>query len=196
MDVHPSYRIGKRTVKTTIATLLAMVYMVLAQRGTVIAPLCAVIAMKTTQEDSLKTLKLRLLATFIGGVIGLIVIEIGLLVPNYYYGWNILLVSIAIMLDIYVCNALNVRDAVVLSAATILVVTNVQTIVPQDRIWYTLGRIIDTAVGAVIATLVNVYLWPARPGAKPVSIPQGSQMQEMGLAEDLDETLQVLEEER
>lgn len=159
---------GKRTIKSVIAVLLCMLYTLITQRGAVVSTISALICLKPTGAESKKVMCTRLIATFIGGLLGYLLLAGGSLLPGYSERLFVVLVPLAVLLDIYVCNVVGVREAVVLSCAVLVIIGTRFDIPKKEMLLYAVGRELDTAVGAVIGTLVNLCLWnPARSGNKP-----------------------------
>ncbi len=172
MTLNFDYVPGKRAIKTAIAVMLCMVYSILTGRAPTIACVTAIICLRPTSSESKRTMLNRLIATFIGGLIGYLTLLGGSYLPGYRY-WSIVLVPLMVLVDIYLCNILGKKDAIVLSCVVLIVIASAFEKTRQEMLLYAVGRELDTAVGAVLGTGVNYWLWnPSRkPACQPAAPP-------------------------
>lgn len=166
MGLNFRYVPGKRTVKSAVVVMLCMLYGFFSGRAVVVT-ISALVCLRPTVDESKQLLLTRTIATLLGGLIGYGMLHLGRAVPGYEAFWFVLLVPLAVLLNIYICNVLGVRDAIVLSCA-VLVILSTDFEVPVGRMLSVfLERVLDTLVGAVIATGVNHWLWnPGRADAR------------------------------
>ena len=168
MDKH--YRLGMRAVKTCIATFLCLAIGYLAERETtmIIGTVAAIICLKPTKEETLHADFMRLLSTLVGGVIGFLPSVIGEFFPIYAEGLFILIVPVFILLDIYICNLLRIQEATALSCVVVLLIATHIDLRIEENLLYAINRILDTFIGATVATLVNIAIpWKPEQGSAP-----------------------------
>ena len=158
VDTH--YRIGLRVVKTVaaVAICLFFAWLIGSRASLPIAAIAALITMQATQSETLKIGAFRVLGTIIGGAFGLITVLIGLILPYYAEGLFIVVIPIILLLNLYLCNLLNMQDSCTISCVvTIIVAVHVITDVTFDETFiFTFIRLRDTLIGVVIATAVNM----------------------------------------
>jgi len=153
------YMPGKRAVKSAISVMLCMLYGLLTQRRPVVATIAALVCLKPTAVEGKKSMWVRLFATFIGGLLGYLLLVLGAHIPGYREFWFVLLVPAGVLLSIYFCNVLGVKEAVVLSGAILVIIAISFDVPQQEMLLYALGRELDTAVGAIFGMGINVMLW-------------------------------------
>lgn len=159
--------IGLRNIKTALGVFLCILLYDLLQRPYVFfACISVVICLTNTMESSYQTGKDRMIGTVIGGMLGLPF----LYAKNYalalvnFFAVEAVMISIGIVLVIYLFNMLGNRGAIVNACIVFLsVVINLsdsqQSLSP---LMYSVDRIIDSAVGIIIALVVNKYFFPVR----------------------------------
>lgn len=165
--------IGLRNIKTALGVFLCILLYEFLQRPYVFfACISVVICLTNTIESSFQTGKDRMIGTIIGGMLGI----------PFLYAKNFILslanwltveaviTSIGIVLVIYLFNILGNKGAIVNACIVFLsVVINLsdsqQSLSP---LMYSINRIIDSAIGIIIALIVNKYFFPVKeidPGA-------------------------------
>ncbi len=158
MRIDLQYRVGWRVGKTIIAVALSMVYVVIFDREAILAPVNAVICMMPTRDESIVSAKTRLISTGIGGALAFAAIQLGSVMPKYPEIWYIAVLPAMVLLNMYLCNVLRLKQYITYSTIIILVIALNYNIRNYEPVSYTISRLVDTAVGAVIATLVNMFL--------------------------------------
>ena len=149
--------VGWRTIKTSVtAMLVAMVYCLL-DRNPAFACIGVIFGLGTNMSDSIKNGGNRLFGTLIGGLLSIVVF------------W--------IYLHIYPQGGHSMLLAVLLGAATVVLIVLCQYFWPggvqpggvvlcivlystpvETYVSYALNRILDTAIGVIVALLVNYIL--------------------------------------
>ena len=149
--------VGWRTIKTSVtAMLVAMVYCLL-DRNPAFACIGVIFGLGTNMSDSIKNGGNRLFGTLIGGLLSIVVF------------W--------IYLHIYPQGGHSMLLAVLLGAATVVLIVLCQYFWPggvqpggvvlcivlystpaETYVSYALNRILDTAIGVIVALLVNYFL--------------------------------------
>ncbi|MBR0574768.1 aromatic acid exporter family protein [Proteiniclasticum sp. BAD-10] len=146
--------IGMRTVKTALVVILAYaVSLLLNQEPSFALIYAAVICIETSVVTSFNTGFNRVLGTVVGGVIGLIVSYIPL-----YGGFTM---ALGIAITIIFCNLLHIKKATGIAITlVIIIVTGSDSVAPGV---YAMHRTLDTVIGIVLATMVNLLVFPPDP---------------------------------
>lgn len=162
--------IGFRTIKTGISIFLCLlVYMFIEQFGftdtsdAFLACVTAIICMKDSVDESLKTGLFRLVGTFIGAVSGMIYIYIARMLDEPMS--DMILLSLFIILVISLCNLFNSPNAIVICCVVFLFVAMGQTDPSIGPIVHSIQRFTDTVIGLAVSFLVNRFLF--NPAKKP-----------------------------
>lgn len=171
------YKIGMRSVKTAIAVFVCILLyaglewisfvtfevtnpifkalLFLAHRkDPIYACIAAIIATQNTIENSWEKGKNRILGTFIGGIIGLVL----LYVDMGFYNWlfSMVMVPIGLLFLIWFCNIINKPSAVSFAAITFVIIMIEVERFDNPAYIYALNRTIDTAIGVFISMVVNL----------------------------------------
>lgn len=157
--------IGLRNIKTALGVFLCILLYDLLQRPYVFfACISVVICLTNTIESSYQTGKDRMISTVIGGMLGLpfLYFKNLLLTTVKFFAVEAVIISIGVILVIYLFNVLGNKGAIINACIVFLsVVINLsdsqQSISP---LMYSVDRVIDSAVGIIIALVVNKYFFP------------------------------------
>lgn len=162
--------IGFRTIKTGVSIFLCLVvYMLIEQFGftdtsnAFLACVTAIICMKDSVDESLKTGAFRLVGTFIGAVSGMIYIYIAGMLDEAMS--DMILLSLFIILVISLCNLFKSPDAIVICCVVFLFVAMGQADADMGPIVHSIYRFTDTVIGLAVSFLVNRFLF--NPSKKP-----------------------------
>ncbi len=165
--------IGFRTIKTAISIFLCLlVYMLIEQFGftdtsnAFLACVTAIICMKDSVDESLKTGLFRLVGTFIGAVSGMIYIYIARAIAEPIP--DMLLMSLFIIIVISLCNLFKSPDAIVICCVVFLFVAMGQTDPDIGPVVHSIQRFTDTVIGLAVSFLVNRFLF--NPAKKPAEL--------------------------
>ena len=154
------YRIGMRVVKTAAAVMICLIIALLAgsMESVPIATVSAIVTIRATQGETVRTAVFRVLGTIIGGALGMLTVVIGLFLPYYYDGLFVLVIPLMLILNLYLCNVLNLQDSCTISCVvTIMVAAHIELdATVQESLLYTLLRLRDTFIGVVVATIMNI----------------------------------------
>ena len=158
---------GWRNVKTAVAVMVCFVIFLpwwgyspvssggpLDQVGPFYACVASIICMQSSVEASVKQGLSRLLGTLVGGLTGLLAVSVTMNAPNY--GITTLVFGLCVMATIYICSLLHQPKAC--SIAAIVCCAVMLSHSGEERYFYTLIRMAETAVGIVVAVLVNRIL--------------------------------------
>jgi len=157
------YRIGLRTVKTSLAVMVSLLIPHLFGVDTMegfYAGIAAVVVMRETAQESVQIGMGRFIGTLIGGALGLVVVRLQSLIPCYSDGLYILIVPLGVMLAIYGVVILRRDNAVIIGAVVFMGIALDPGLMPEDGLAYVVSRIIFTTLGVVVATLINQYVFP------------------------------------
>jgi Predicted membrane protein len=150
--------IGMRIFKSGLAVFVTMLIYVLWKRpesGAFLALVAAVVSMQDTMGNSLRIGIIRLFATVIGGLIGILLIWPVSLIRNYFVLYAFLL-SFATILCITICVWLELREASILSSVVCLAILINEGV--SHSYVYALNRILDTAIGIGISVVINIAI--------------------------------------
>ncbi|NCC78866.1 MAG: aromatic acid exporter family protein [Clostridia bacterium] len=143
--------IGMRTIKTALVVIISYIVSSLINEELSFALIyAAVICVETSVVSSVKIGYNRVLGTVIGGVIGLIM--------NYVPLYGGITMAIGIIITIMFTNLLNIKKATGI-AITLVVIIIIGSADTSPAI-YAMQRTLDTIIGIVIATLVNMVIYP------------------------------------
>jgi len=159
VDTH--YRVGMRVIKTVAAVGICLIAALFTDgmASATISAVAAIVTIRATQGETLRTGAFRLLGTFFGGALGMLTVVIGLFLP-YYHDWlYVVVLPLMLLLNLYLCNVLNMQDSCVISCVVTIVVA--AHVVPGESVGeslvFTLIRLRDTFIGVTVATVMNVF---------------------------------------
>lgn len=163
--------LGMRAIKTTlVVTLITLVYEILGrfwpsrETGMLLAIIAAIVAMQDTVEHSLQSGIVRILATILGGVFGVLLIIIIFCFPE---SWHPVLRYMAIPIGtiscIYIENWLNFQTGIVLSVFVLIAILATDNSFRIDgALMYAMNRVVDTLIGIILSIIVNVTIRPPK----------------------------------
>lgn len=144
-----NYKLGLRTIKTGIAvTLSALISQILQLEYPFYATIACVISMDKTM--SIKAGKNRMLGTTLGAFVGVCMVLID---PD-----NAFLAGFGCIIVVYMCSLLKWKGSVVISCTVISII--MFNLKGRNPYIYSIERLIDTFVGVLVATLVNICIFP------------------------------------
>ncbi|MBP3673924.1 MAG: FUSC family protein [Oscillospiraceae bacterium] len=146
------FHIGLRTLKTTIAIVLAMV--IVDSYGAtssklIFAMLGAMAAVQPTFKESLEACLAQIVGVVFGAVVGVLLLALKL--PS------LVATGIGIVMVITLYNALRIRYAPGNACFIVVLLCTTPDIQPFS---YALGRIWDTAIGLGVGMLINTLIFP------------------------------------
>ena len=149
--------VGWRTIKTAVTAMLVAIVYCLLDRNPAFACIGVIFGLGVDMQDSIKNGGNRLFGTLIGGLLSIVVFWVYLhLYPQGGHSVLLaLLLGAAIVVLILLCQYFwpgGVQPGGVV-LCIVLFSTPVETYVS-----YSLNRIFDTAVGVIVALLVNYFL--------------------------------------
>jgi len=160
VTVDTNYRIGMRVVKTAVAVFIciAIAWLIGSDNIVQISAVSAIMTLRATREDTIHHGVFRVLGTGIGGIIGLLTVIIGLFLPYYSDGLFVLVIPLMLVLNLYICNLLKMHDSCTISCViTIIVASHIYLDAPVAyTLIFTLMRLRDTLIGAVVATVIDL----------------------------------------
>lgn len=151
IEIYSPISVGMRTFKTFIAcTLTALIGLTFIILNPFYALMGAVFGMQNTVTDSFKMGFGRIVGTAIGATIGFIF--------TYFQLNSPLAIGFAVTIVIIICGLLNIKHAILITVTLcLLVMFN-----PREGglLYYTTRRTLDTAIGVMIAVLINRFIAP------------------------------------
>lgn len=169
-EIEHASPIGFRTIKTGVSIFLCLlVYMFIEQFGftdtsnAFLACVTAVICMKDSVDESLRTGAFRLIGTFIGAASGMIYIYIARTLDEPMS--DMILLSLFIIIVISLCNLFKSPDAIVICCVVFLFVAMDQADAEMGPIVHSIYRFTDTVIGLGVSFLVNRFMF--NPAKKP-----------------------------
>lgn len=166
-----TYKIGMRTFKTALAVFFCLLlHDFLGTSGVSSAAITAIICMKETQSDTVKTGLVRIVGTIIGGILAYVYLLLQYKIKvsptlaeiPFSLDWlPYIMIPIFIIVCIYLCNIFKIKEAsTICSIAFIVVILGFGDASHQDIIDRVILRVIATLMGIVIAMLVNRFIAP------------------------------------
>lgn len=143
-------RIGLRTIKTGIAVTVSLwISMLFKLEYPFFVAMTAIISMDKTAMNSMKMGKNRIMGTFIGAIVGILL--------SYIDRGNPILCGLGIILMIVICNSLKLKGSISIGGIVLLAI-----MVHTDKtpLFYGFNRTLDTIIGAGVALLVNCTIFP------------------------------------
>ena len=149
-------KLGMRTIKTAICVLICLLFNHLfSPEVSLISAIAAIVCMQSTIENTLKVGVNRLIGTTIGGGFGILFLPLAQNAPFELF--PLLLMSIGIIVTIYLCNVIKMPGSSVICAIVFISLLAIPSDT-QNLYLVAVFRIIDTAIGIVVATLVNRFI--------------------------------------
>lgn len=158
----PGFHVGMRNIKTAFAaTLCAAIYFLL-DRNPAFACIGAVFGMGGNMSESRLNGGNRLFGTIIGGVLGIILFRIYIIFypDGAFHGLMLVLLFFGIVLMI-LCSQFVQWPGAIQPGGVMLCIILFRTPV-ETYLSYSIDRIVDTAIGVIIALIVNAILPPER----------------------------------
>ena len=152
--------IGIRMIKTALAVFVCAVFGWLRDSDPVNAMIAALICMDKDLHGTRSKASNRIIATLIGGCVGLVFLGLAELlhirnIPLLYY-----LMMSAMLIPIFLLTInLNVRDSASLGCV-ILIIMAVNHEPGTAAVIYALNRLVDTLFGIVVTFIINLMIAP------------------------------------
>ena len=146
----PKFRLGLRTVKTTIAVIISLFIASLFGELSIFPALAAISVMSRTFDEGLRECRNQAVGIFIGGVFGCVTATAFPHPPIWGIGLGILLIMVA-------CSSFNVVFSCSLSCAIFIVacMTDENVVIMN-----TLIRLFHTSIGLIVGLLINYLVVP------------------------------------
>ena len=144
--------IGSRNIKTALSVFICLLFL----NKSLMAAIAAIICMQSTIEDSVVIGINRLIGTFLGGLLGLVIIYFVSILNLQDY--SIFISALSVSFVIYICNLIKKPAACVISSIVVLGIIIDPNI--DNQFFYALNRTLETSLGVVIAILVNRFINP------------------------------------
>lgn len=145
------YKIDSSTYKILMAVTVCILtaYITGNQNAIFFGGVAAIVCMQETHENTLKSGGYRFIGTLIGGAIGIITILIMILIPKSSVGGNSIVIAVAVLIAIYICNFLKVSNSTFVNCIVLLnVVSNYDGKTEATHAFIYVGeRILFTLIG-------------------------------------------------
>ncbi len=159
------FRIGMRNIKTAIAaTLVAVIYLALnaifdTEFDPTFACIGAVFGIGSDMADSWLNGGNRLFGTIIGGIIGMLMFRLYLFwQPNGEWTFKILpFLFVGVVMLIIACQFFRWPGGIQPGGVVLSIILFAQNN-PETYVAYSVERIINTAIGVLVALLINHFL--------------------------------------
>lgn len=144
------YRIGMRTLKTSLAVVIGLyISYLLDLDSAIFVSIAAVSTMKPSMSESLEDFKKRLFTCVFGVMVGYFFSKIS--VVEYL---EPLIAGLGILLTIYILVVVKMKDMTQLSC----IVFVASFCSNSDKFYYATNRIIGTIIGIIVGVLVNYFI--------------------------------------
>lgn len=143
--------IGMRTIKTALVVVLSYIVSSIINDELSFALIyAAVICVETSVVSSFKIGYNRVLGTVVGGIIGLFM--------SYIPLYGALTMAAGIVITILFCNLLDIKKATGIAITLVIIIVTGSS--DSSPAIYAMQRTLDTVIGIVIATIVNLLIYP------------------------------------
>lgn len=143
--------IGMRTIKTALVVVLSYIASSILNDELSFALIyAAVICVETSVVSSFKIGYNRVLGTVVGGVIGLLM--------SYIPLYGAITMAAGVVVTIIFCNLLNIKKATGIAITLVIIIVTGSS--ESSPAIYAMQRTLDTVIGIVIATIVNMLIYP------------------------------------
>lgn len=148
-------KLGLRNIKTAISVCICLV---LFSKDPFFATVAAIMCMQDTVENSLKIGFTRIIGTLLGGILGLIFLNLTRFLNADFF--IPLITGIGVSSAIYLCNAIKKPASSAMSSLVLVAIM----IAPagSSAFHYAFKRTIETTLGIIVAILVNKYIKPQK----------------------------------
>ena len=144
-----------RNVKTALSVLVCLLIdYIVAWDSSFLACVAAIICLQDSVEKSVTSGLNRLYGTALGALMGIGFLYLNLAVPSL--DLTVLLVPVGTILFIMLCNILNKNDSIVIGLMVFLAIVMQQSALPPYV--YALTRLVNTAIGVVVAIVINRFI--------------------------------------
>lgn len=144
------YRIGMRTLKTSLAVVIGLyISYLLDLDSAIFVSIAAVSTMKPSMSESLEDFKKRLFTCVFGVMVGYFFSKIS--VVEYL---EPLIAGLGILLTIYILVVVKMKDMTQLSCIVFIA----SFCSNSDKFYYATNRIIGTVIGIIVGVLVNYFI--------------------------------------
>lgn len=146
-------RIGMRTAKTVIAVILTLFISDLIHlNNPILAGIAAIMTMESSVSESIVSGKYRMYGTILGGI--------GALIVSYIAPTNYIVIGISLIAIINLSNYFKGEKAIRMAMIVFLAI--ILGYAEGDRFFYAMNRTIDTLIGVMIGTIINLTIRPPK----------------------------------
>ena len=156
------FHIGMRIIKTVLAVFACSIIGWLRGEMTFFSMIAAVLCMQNSAEKTFTTSFNRIIGTALGGLYGVVV----LFIETHVHAQNIMplycLIVSLMLIPVILTTILIKKPSVAAFSCVVFLSTTIYHVGDADPYTYALNRMLDTAIGIVVALIVNL----AMPGPK------------------------------
>lgn len=154
-------KVGMRMIKTSIAVFLCFLVDLIRQDGIPFySAIAAVLCMQSEITDSKEKAKSRIIATIIGGIAGMVFLNIENVLPFIVSDWlRYVAISLCLIPILYFTVIIKKPSSSYLSCVVFMCITVVH-VDDSHATLFAINRILDTLIGIVISLGVNQFRLP------------------------------------
>ncbi|WP_138159494.1 FUSC family protein [Peptoniphilus catoniae] len=150
LDIKPKYRIGMRTIKTSLAVTISLYLSLLLNLHTpIFTAIAAITSMKASLTESFEDVKKRMFSSVFGVVLGYAFSLIP--VPEIL---TPLLGGLGIIIIIYILQHMNMKSMVILSCIVFVASFTSES----SKIIYGVNRVVGTFLGIAVSVVINYLI--------------------------------------
>lgn len=157
-----SYRLGYRAIKTAISVFVCLLLGYLLNRTAAFAVIAAILCIQPTYDKSKHTGLHRILGTILGSLFSFVPLELATIIPQSAEYLFLLILPGMILLLIFVCNILGIKDSVGPSCVIFMAIVLLHAGTTLDTLPYVLTRTAETVAGVLVALPINRFLFNPR----------------------------------
>ncbi|MBS4762269.1 FUSC family protein [Carnobacteriaceae bacterium zg-ZUI252] len=153
------FKIGWRTFKTALSVFICLLLTYSLQRETpVLACLATVYCLRTDHASTLNFSVHRLIGTFVGVLVSMLAISVQMQVDSHIL-WQATIGALGTILLIVICNATKHPEGIITGVSTFFIICFNTPF--TETFGYAANRLIDVAIGAAVAIVVN-FIMPGK----------------------------------
>jgi uncharacterized membrane protein YgaE (UPF0421/DUF939 family) len=152
------FRLGLRTLKTSLAIMLILIIMHVTHRGNnaaMMAGVAAVIALRDSFKATIHASESRFIGAALGGLMATIY-SLAYIHSGEQFWVKLVLIPLFVIINIVLMDGFKLHPGLVGANATLLIIA--LTIPKTGVVLYAVERVIDNFIGVIIAILMNTVL--------------------------------------
>lgn len=158
-------KVGLRNLKTALGVFICILLYDLFQRPyEFFACISVVTCLNTTMESSYRMGRDRMIGTILGGALGIPFLHFNNWATDMvdFFALEAIIIGLGVVFVIYIFNLIGMNGAIIAACIVFLsVLINLEDSLQfASPFRYSMDRIIDSAVGIIVALIVNKYFFP------------------------------------